>query len=102
MNEEEIIKNIEKLKEYCDNPKIITKKVVYFDEYQMSTLQNLAYRLGDELIQEKEKNKKLEAVIDMMAEDISHTDLFPWDNINVEQVKQYYFKKARGEKDVKD
>lgn len=43
---------------------------------------------------------KLYKVIDMMAEELIQDGIFV--NSNVEDVKEYYFKKARGEEDVKD
>jgi hypothetical protein len=120
MNEEEIEKAIKLLKESVDNPKIYSKCCVYFDEYQMDKLKQLSYKLIEELQQEKEKNKKLEEVIDLMAEDIWKTDdYFTCKDIKMKEdcyadtladgnacggncIKQYYFKKARGKEDVKD
>lgn len=53
--------------------------------------------------QEKQKNKKLEEVIDMMEEDLLHYNekqmnvKFVVITANGDTIKQYYFKKARGE-----
>lgn len=49
-----------------------------------------------------EESHLKDKVIDMMTKDISNTDMFPWENIDSGKVKEYYFKKARGEEDVKD
>ncbi len=53
---------------------------------------------------ENEQHKKADLkdkVIDMMAEDISNTDMFSFEGICGEKVKQYYFKNARGEENEK-
>ena len=61
--------------------------------------------LRNNLQEEREKNKKLcgnfllmRKVIDLMAEDIKNSFNVLFDEVrNVEYVKEYYFKKARGE-----
>lgn len=45
---------------------------------------------------EKEKNKKLEKVVDMMAEDLyKHSEIKRF--ISLDEIKKYYLKKARKE-----
>ena len=125
MNEEELKEAIEILNNGLDNPKVKSEKCFYFDEYQMSTIKNMTYTLEKELAQEKEKNEKLEEekegfkrsyeivmeekandyflmnkVIDLMAEDLLRLDYHSEEVVKKywSEVKEMYFKKARGEK----
>lgn len=113
MNEEEIIEEAEKLIDNCD---------CWLDDDGTDEAESEYYSKAKETIQglldlykkEKEKNKKLEEVIDMMAEEITDftgscpADIFDkeWDeeegdcehckSTDKECFIKYYFKKARG------
>ena len=106
MSEKEIVKNIE----YSQTQ----MRLGNLPDYSQSHYKDIQGLL-DLYNQEKEKNKKLEEVIDLMAEDIWKTDdYFTCKDIKMKEdcyadsladgnvcgencIKQYYFKKARGE-----
>ena len=85
MNEEDIRKGIEILQDAVKDNRGHSKQFIIGENELIVTLNTLhrAIDLEKELQQEKEKNKKLEEVIDIMA--------------GVECLKNYYFKKSRGE-----
>lgn len=106
MNEEKILEKVKELKENCDcwlEDKNTSQEEVAWFEMEKTAIQGLL----DLYNQEKEKNKKLEEVIEMMAEDLLH---YNDRNMNVvlciatskgDTVKDYYFNKVRGEENKK-
>ena len=138
MNEEEIRKGIEILQDAVKDDRIHRKQFIIGENELIATLNalhravdlekelqqeketshHLQNRLDEadaKLIEEKEKNKKLEEVIDLMAEEIWRCNAIDCDfkhfkdnickdeqdtgnkQICKECIKQYYFKKARKE-----
>ena len=127
MNEEEMIKIIKYHSCYdISEEDKKTKSWEYIDISgdEFHEFRNALIQLLDLYNQEKEKNKELVKVIknvremhdvkckviDMMAEEILKITkandisnyLKQFSNYDIDFVKQYYFKKARGEEDVKD
>lgn len=103
MNEEEILKECNELSENKHHE----LGDCWDEEYSANAIKGLL----DLYTQEKEKNKKLEEVIDMMAEDLvrvpendfmSETKLSVVHLINLhieekkEHIKEYYFNKVKG------
>lgn len=108
MNEEEII-------EFIDQLYGVERE--YYNLVRVKNTENIITAIKSAIIlyqHEKEKNKKLEEVINTMAKDISISNLTNWEvgcNYEIKGcecmngpvrkcedcIKEYYFKKARGE-----
>lgn len=87
------IKNNKNLKKICPSDELYSEDL-FLNEQE---LQGKMAKIKTQLEQEKKKNKILESVIDMMAEEIILSEAECGTGRDLEDVKRYYFEWARDE-----